>query len=71
LSDKELPVSGALVELRPGGSGETFMLRRFRREAEDRREVATDAEGLFSFPALPSGSYDLTVRARGFAPTVV
>jgi hypothetical protein len=31
-----------------------------------RRETASDSQGFFSFPSLPVGLYELTVRANGF-----
>src|SRR5438309_6151932 len=31
-----------------------------------RRETASDSQGFFSFPSLPVGQYELTVRANGF-----
>ena len=31
-----------------------------------RAETTTDAKGYFSFPALPIGSYDVEIRAKGF-----
>src|SRR6202158_4175960 len=34
----------------------------------EKRNLATDAEGNFSVQFLPSGNYDLTVRAAGFEP---
>lgn len=33
----------------------------------DSREVITNGSGVFSFPALQSGNYDVTVTAHGFA----
>jgi len=38
---------------------------------QEERDLTTDAEGNFSVPFLPPGSYDLTVRAPGFEPLVL
>src|SRR3954465_14076137 len=40
-------------------------------ETEEKRDLATDAEGNFSVPFLTPGNYDLTVRAPGFEPLVL
>ena len=32
------------------------------------RETVTDASGLFAFPGLPVGPYELTAALQGFAP---
>ena len=36
----------------------------------DKRTVATDETGTYSVPFLPSATYDVTVRALGFTPSV-
>ena len=38
------------------------------RATGEKRDLDTDAEGNFSVQFLPSGNYDLTVRAAGFEP---
>src|SRR6266849_6672934 len=37
----------------------------------EKRDLATDAEGSFSAQFLTPGSYDLTVRAAGFEPSIL
>ncbi len=51
------PVAGATVDLRtPGGSGTLV--------ASDQ----TDADGAFGLTEVPAGTYELSVRARGYHP---
>jgi hypothetical protein len=38
---------------------------------EEKRDLATDAEGRFSVPFLKPGNYDLTVHATGFEPLIL
>ncbi len=64
------PVAGAQVQLRatpPADLGARL------REARDplRFPGVTDAAGRFEVKNLPAGSFDLAVRARGFAPLTV
>lgn len=47
-------IQHASVELKNEGTG-------------DIRTVATNESGVFTFPAVPSGNYDITVSAPGFA----
>src|ERR1043166_5683098 len=51
-------VQNARIALRNTGTGET-------------RTVVTDRDGSYRFSILPSGEYDVTMEAVGFAPLVV
>jgi protocatechuate 3,4-dioxygenase beta subunit len=65
------PVAGAQVALTPTPPAD--MMARMRRMIDPPRlpDAATDREGRFKLKSLPAGTFDLTVRARGFAPLTV
>jgi protocatechuate 3,4-dioxygenase beta subunit len=68
------PVAGAHVSLRPAAPT-SFQARlwatRFSDPTARAPEVPTDAAGRFELKNLVAGTFDLTVRARGFAPLTV
>ncbi|HEX6903936.1 MAG TPA: carboxypeptidase-like regulatory domain-containing protein [Thermoanaerobaculia bacterium] len=63
------PVAGARVTLQPVPASTTARIRQARNP--DKFEGVTDASGRFEIQALPAGTFDLTVRGRGFAPLTV
>ena len=65
------PVTGAQVSLEL--SPPLDMATRMRRMADPSRfpDAATDGAGRFEMRSLPAGTFDLTVRAHGFAPLTV
>ncbi len=65
------PVGGAEVTLRPAASSDPLARMREVRRASRPAAVTTDATGRFEMKNLPPGKFDLTVRARGFAPLTV
>jgi hypothetical protein len=64
------PVSGARVTLQPAAPAGFAARLRAAREPE-KFEGSTDAAGRFEVKSLPAGTFDLTVRGRGFAPLTV
>ncbi|HKV11424.1 MAG TPA: carboxypeptidase-like regulatory domain-containing protein, partial [Thermoanaerobaculia bacterium] len=71
LDQRRSPVAGAQVALRPARP--TDMRARVRETLFPTApfEGTTDAAGRFELAHLPAGTYDLTVRGRGFAPLTV
>ena len=54
IDQQDARIPGAKVVIKNDGSGDT-------------RSSVTDGQGFFSIPALPPGSYTVTVSAKGFA----
>ena len=65
------PVAGARVSLQATPSNDPMARLRAARNPEPPPGGATDAAGRFEVRNLPAGSYDLQVRARGFARLTV
>jgi len=65
------PVAGARVSLVAARSDDFMTRIRAARNPEPPPGGATDAAGRFEVKNLPAGSYDLQVRARGFARLTV
>jgi len=65
-------VPGAQAKLRPVAGNELgARIREALKGVTDRFEATSDAKGRFAFSHLPSGSFDLIVNAKGFAPLTV
>lgn len=64
------PVAGARATLQPAAPADFAARRRAARDPE-KFEGSTDAAGRFEVKGLPAGTFDLTVRGRGFAPLTV
>ncbi|HSF39273.1 MAG TPA: carboxypeptidase-like regulatory domain-containing protein [Thermoanaerobaculia bacterium] len=71
LDQKNSPIAGAQVTLRPAAP--TDMMARLQESLFPAAsfEGATDSAGRFELTHLPAGVYDLAVRGRGFAPLTV
>ncbi len=65
------PVAGAQVALEPSRATDPRARIRQVIDPLDLPGVATDGAGRFEMKGLPAGTYDLTVRAKGFAPLTV
>jgi 5-hydroxyisourate hydrolase-like protein (transthyretin family) len=68
------PVAGARVSLRPAAPTSLqarLSAAQFSNQTARSLEVPTDAAGRFEIKNLVAGAFDLTVRARGFAPLTV
>jgi protocatechuate 3,4-dioxygenase beta subunit len=65
------PVAGAEVALLQAAAGDPLARLREARSRPHPPAAATDAAGRFEIKTLPPGTFDLTVRARGFAPLTV
>lgn len=65
------PVAGARVSLAASRSNDLMARLRAARNPEPPPGGTTDAAGRFEVKSLPAGSYDLQVRARGFARLTV
>jgi uncharacterized GH25 family protein len=69
LNGSRQPVAGARVVLEPANASP---FPRFRATPNSQKlEGSTDAAGRFEMKNLPAGSFDLTVRGKGFAPLTV
>jgi protocatechuate 3,4-dioxygenase beta subunit len=65
------PVAGARVALELAAPAELEGRIRQMTAPLQFPDVSTDAAGRFEMKGLPAGTFDLTVRARGFAPLTV
>lgn len=65
------PVAGARVSLQPTLPADLVARIWAIRDPGRSPAVATDASGRFEIRSLPAGTFDLAVRARGFAPLTV
>lgn len=66
------PVAGAQVTLQASvAAGPDRFRAALRPESQDTFEAVTKADGRFDLLHLPAGRYDLTARARGWAPLTV
>jgi protocatechuate 3,4-dioxygenase beta subunit len=65
------PVAGAQVSLQPPAPASFSARMRALRDPERLPGSSTDAAGRFEVKDLPGGTFDLVVRARGFAPLTV
>ena len=70
IDGRRRPVAGAEVSLRPSLPADLMARAREARNPE-RIPATTGASGRFEMRNLPAGTFDLTVRARGFAPITV
>ncbi|HEY4592875.1 MAG TPA: carboxypeptidase regulatory-like domain-containing protein, partial [Thermoanaerobaculia bacterium] len=70
IDGRRRPVAGAEVSLRPTLPADLIARARELRNPE-RIPASTGASGRFEMKNLPAGTFDLTVRARGFAPITV
>ena len=66
---QELSVSGRVTDGRSGAAvqGATLVLEGF--EFDFTLRSTTDADGMYSLPAVPSGSFELAVLAVGYLPS--
>ena len=64
------PLSGTILDPMGGFIANSLITLADEKTKETRRAVA-DAEGHYEFPALPAGSYTLTVEAAGFKSLIV
>ncbi|PYQ59191.1 MAG: hypothetical protein DMF53_19190, partial [Acidobacteria bacterium] len=70
IDGRRRPVAGAEVSLRPTLPADPAARFREARNPE-RIPATTGTSGRFEMKNLPAGTFDLTVRARGFAPITV
>jgi protocatechuate 3,4-dioxygenase beta subunit len=73
LDGSNRPVAGARVKLEPAQAKDPriAIARRLRQGGDDSAESVSGASGRFELRDLPAGSYDLAVKARGFASLTV
>jgi uncharacterized GH25 family protein len=70
IDGRRRPVAGAEVSLRPTLPAD-LLARAWELRNPERIPATTGASGRFEMKNLPAGTFDLTVRARGFAPITV
>ncbi len=70
IDGRRRPVAGAAVSLQPTLPADLLARARALRNPEQ-IPATTGASGRFEVKHLPAGAFDLTVRARGFAPITV
>jgi Carboxypeptidase regulatory-like domain len=70
---QDRPVPGAVVELRPATPNDAVARLRVLGDPDPAlsRKAASDAQGRFELPSLASGTFDLSVRAAGFADALI